>query len=860
MSTTEFSKLGNSEETWTCPSCLKPNNSSTILYTVLCNGDSKHSSVNISTNPLLVDSISEASIPSTSGSSINSPSFNATSFSSDAPIMTSSPKPTKAKPTHKKQVRILNINFQSLRKKGKLLETIIESSDPDIIIGTETWLDPTFRSSEIFPDYLYDIERRDRPKDPHGGVLIAAKKQLQLGNITKSKDIELITGSVSLEGKKKMLVGAFYRPPDKTDEDYLNKVKEEISTIKEKHCRDIFVIGGDFNLPDINWEEQTIINRQYPIKTNQTFLEIVADNGLEQIVDFPTRKDNTLDLMLLSHPAYKLRCKPLPLIGNSDHDIVLLDIACKPFKPKPVRRKIYLWKKADIYKIKEDLESFGNTFRNIGKRHIESLWQALKDAIQNTIDKRVPSKMTQGRHTHPWINTTIRQKINRKQKAHKKARKTKKKRDVDRYKRLQQEVQYEVRQANKKYMEDESTDYKENSKKFWSFIKSKGQEWTGVAPLKNKMGFLQSDNKSKAEILNEQFQSVFTKEILEHIVHSNIMDHFDKNKILTNAQHGFRKKRSCESQLIVTIHEIASKLEKGSQVDIILLDFAKAFDKVPHQRLLHKLEYYGVNAKTKNWIQSFLQNRQQRVILEGAASEQAPVLSGVPQGTVLGPLLFLTYINDMPEMVKSSETKLFADDSLLFRTINNQADSVLLQNDLTSLQDWEDKWQMSFNAKKCQVIRITPRNRPPLPTTYKLHGHTLDTVDASKYLGVTISNNLTWDRHIDNTIGKGNKTLGFIRRNLKDCTKPVKSAAYTSMVRPTMEYASSVWDPTNRKKIGNLEKVQKRAARFIFNNYTDRTPGCVTRMVESLKWEKLEERRKSNRLCMLYKIKNGLMI
>jgi hypothetical protein len=143
-----------------------------------------------------------------------------------------------------------------LRKKGKLLETIIESTDPDIIIGTETWLNPTFRSSEIFPDYyLYDIERRDLPKDPYGGVLIAAKKQLQLGNITKNKDIELITRSVSLEGKKKMLVGAFYRPPDKTDEDYLNKVKEEISTIKEKHRRDIFVIGGDFNLPDINWEE-----------------------------------------------------------------------------------------------------------------------------------------------------------------------------------------------------------------------------------------------------------------------------------------------------------------------------------------------------------------------------------------------------------------------------------------------------------------------------------------------------------------------------------------------------------------------------------------------------------------------------
>ena len=151
---------------------------------------------------------------------------------------------------------------------------------------------------------------------------------------------------------------------------------------------------------------------------------------------------------------------------------------------------------------------------------------------------------------------------------------------------------------------------------------------------------------------------------------------------------------------------------------------------------------------------------------------------------------------------------------------------------------------MRFNAKKCQVIRITPKNRPPLPTTYKLHGHTLDTRDASKYLGVTISNNLTWDRHIDNTIGKGNNTLGFIRRNLKDCSKPVKSAAYASMVRPTMEYASSAWDPTNLKKIGNLEKVQQKSSKIRFQQLY-RTNTCLcSYMVESLKWGKLEERRR----------------
>jgi hypothetical protein len=141
-------------------------------------------------------------------------------------------------------------------------------------------------------------------------------------------------------------------------------------------------------------------------------------------------------------------------------------------------------------------------------------------------------------------------------------------------------------------------------------------------------------------------------------------------------------------------------LERDSQVDIILLDFAKAFDKVPHHRLLHKLEYYGVNPKTNRWIRSFLENRKQSIILEGTVSKQVPVLSGVPQGTVLGPLLFLAYINDMPETATSSEIILFADDSLLYHTINNQTDSDLLQRDLTTLEDSENKWQMSFNVKK----------------------------------------------------------------------------------------------------------------------------------------------------------------
>ena len=227
---------------------------------------------------------------------------------------------------------------------------------------------------------------------------------------------------------------------------------------------------------------------------------------------------------------------------------------------------------------------------------------------------------------------------------------------------------------------------------------------------------------------------------------------------------------------------------------------------------------------------------------------------------MLGPLLFLAYINDLPETTVSSNTRIFADDTLLCRPITCQHDSTLLQQDLNALEEWETNWQMDFNASKCSVIHILPSKRKQsINTTYTLHGEPLETEEASKYLGVTITNNLTWTRHTENVIAKGNRTLGFLRRNFRDCTTPVKAATYTTMVRPTLEYASSVWDPHLQKDIKALEQVQRRAARYVLNDYSTRTPGCVSNMVNQLQWESLESRRRTDRLMMLYKIQNGLV-
>ena len=169
---------------------------------------------------------------------------------------------------------------------------------------------------------------------------------------------------------------------------------------------------------------------------------------------------------------------------------------------------------------------------------------------------------------------------------------------------------------------------------------------------------------------------------------------------------------------------------------------------------------------------------------------------------------------------------------------------------------------MSFNPSKCSVIRITPgkkKSKKVFQSTYKLHNQVLEVTDASKYLGVKVTDDLTWSSHITEVAGKANRTLGFLRRNFKECTREVKTATYTTMVRPVLDYASTVWDPHQQGDIKTLEQVQRRAARYVYNDYTTRTPGCVTDMVEDLGWESLQDRRYIARLSLLYKMQHGLV-
>jgi len=324
---------------------------------------------------------------------------------------------------------------------------------------------------------------------------------------------------------------------------------------------------------------------------------------------------------------------------------------------------------------------------------------------------------------------------------------------------------------------------------------------------------------------------------------------------LNSLQHGFRKGRSCESQLIITVNDLAKGIDDSSQIDAILLDFSKAFDKVSHSRLLLKLKHYGIRNSTLSWVTNFLDGRTQDVVLDGQVSSESLVTSGVPQGTVLGPLLFLVYINDLPTRV-SSTVRMFADDCLLYREVHSVQDTKRLQDDLDSLQAWEHDWLMEFNPSKCEAITFTKKTKP-VRTKYKLHDQILATVSSARYLGVHINSKLSWNTHIDITAKKATQSLNFLRRNFSCCPLTIREQCYKTLVRPQLEYASSVWDNPVKRNVNKIEAVQRSAARFACRDH--KHTSSVTAMLQKLQWDSLQERRAHSRVIMLYRIRNGLV-
>ena len=337
----------------------------------------------------------------------------------------------------------------------------------------------------------------------------------------------------------------------------------------------------------------------------------------------------------------------------------------------------------------------------------------------------------------------------------------------------------------------------------------------------------------------------------ERIVRDRLVDHLESNNLLLNSQHGFRRRRSCLTNLIDFFEGVTNCFDQTKAVDIIYLDFQKAFDKVPHRRLLAKLDAHGIRGNLLRWLQAWLTNRRQRVVVKNTKSDWSPVASGVPQGSVLGPVLFLIYVNDMDAGVLSRISK-FADDTKLYHKVCTDEDKREIQQDLERLVSWANEWQMSFNVSKCAVLQIG-NNNPK--NVYHMNDTIVKAAASQKDLGVTINNDLKWSKQIENSVNKANRMLGLITRNFKFRSKNIVLTLYKSLVRPHLEYAVQFWSPHQLGDIAKLERVQRRVTKLI----PELRQMPYDRRLEELGLTTLEQRRLRSRLIETYKYLHGFV-
>ena len=747
---------------------------------------------------------------------------------------------------------------------------------------------------------------------------------------------------IRLRGGDLMCFGCIYRSPTLSDTSAENNesLNNLLRCITKKNYSHICIVG-DLNYRDINWEAHSTPHGENSKEAK--FIETARDCFLHQHIKNPTRRRGNdeptlLDLVLTDEVMQVSDIGHHAPLGKSDHFVITFKFHCYLDYSKD--KESFSYGKADYDGMRQYLtdtkwlEKFVENFVNAEDCSTEEVWKNIKSMILELREKYVPKTSPKGKSV--WkrkgtipIDKLLQDEIHRKKVFHRKWMNAKNREDEDvaraLYTKSRNKVKRMMRQAKKRYEKNICLKSKVNPKLFWAHVRRMLKTKSGVAPLlsdKTDKNSTKFDDKEKADILQEQFSSVFTCEpegdvpqltkrtdallkdlkitaervkvelvklnpnkscgpdeihprmlkeltdqialpmafllnttmekkeipadwknayvspifkkgarniaanyrpisltsipckIMESIVKEAVLKHMVENNLLSPKQFGFLSGRSTVTQLLKYLNQCVDTLVNGGVVDAIYLDFAKAFDTVPHSRLLGKLRSYGIDGNILKWIEAFLRDRTQIVRVNGENSFQAPVLSGIPQGSVLGPLLFVIYINDLPDSI-TSDSFLFADDTKILRKITSAEDSITLQNDLKTLEEWSNEWLLRFNADKCHVLSLGKIEHIKHTHRYELYGEELDHVFEETDLGVTIDSELKFEDHISKKVSKANSIVGLIRRSFTHLDGELFKRLYTTFVRPHLEYAQSVWSPISQKLIDMIENVQKRATKMI---------------------------------------------
>ena len=339
--------------------------------------------------------------------------------------------------------------------------------------------------------------------------------------------------------------------------------------------------------------------------------------------------------------------------------------------------------------------------------------------------------------------------------------------------------------------------------------------------------------------------------VFERLVFNDLYEYLTTNGLLASCNSGFRKNDSTINRLLALLDTIHKGLEDRKDAILILLDISKAFDKVWHPGLMFKLKQLGITGNLYSWINSYLSNRSQKVVIGGKTSTSLPTHAGVPQGSILGPLLFLVFINDMSSHIEL-ECHQFADDTtFIYITKTPSAAPAIITNQLCTLTRWSKQWRVTFNASKTHFMYITYKhNRPQIDPIY-LDNTVISEVTSHTNLGLLIKNNLSWKDHVNSLVEKAQRRLNILARYKYTLPRAVKERLYITMVRPILEYGDVIYDAAPLSTVNLVERVQRRAALICTGAYRHTETQALLR---ELSWQPLSTRRHTHKLTLFYKI------
>jgi hypothetical protein len=825
---------------------------------------------------------------------------------------------------------VLQVNCRSICNKVLEFWNLIETHNPDVVIGTESWLHEDINNAELFRDNFITF-RRDRCSRG-GGVFICVKNHIDCRELWVDDEFEMLAIEVKSRNQKSTweIIG-MYRAPNE-DMRTLERLIARTGCTNNPAKRSI--IGGDLNLPQVDWngkvEGQNV--------TQALINSLVWENGYTQVIDRPTRGDAILDVYLV-RPESTWTSSSI-VQGISDHQGVILEVDWDEnfIKPQP-GRVIPVYNGTDVLGLQSFLRDRFTDWASNGSS-VEQIWNHFKNIVYESVDRFVPHKILKTNTDPEYYNTDIKRLKAKVRIAY--SRRKLGGQHMDKLKQLSKELLAAKKQAQEEYLKTLLSKEGKCWTDFYKYVKRRKGNREAIPAMKDENGRIITEPKEKANLLNSYYSTVFNSEYntphiegtitavpfeidiktirgrvralgknksvgtdripgemlkmggeamipylarlleitmnngslpgdwktatvvpihkggdrslvtnyrpvsltsvvckqMEQVVASYLRRVWDGNDWLYKGQHGFRPGYSCESQVSTVCQDISDTLDNGDRMDAIFVDFSKAFDLVPHGRLLVKIANSGVDIRVVTWIREFLTGRTQRVRIGGELSDEIRVTSGVPQGSVLGPLLFLAYINDISKNIKS-HIKLFADDCVIYRKILAAEDIIILQSDVDSLGEWAVENEMKINPNKSKAVCFT-RARKKDPLKYFLLGTLVPEASSYKYLGIIIRSDLNWADQVNYTVKKAWKALHFIMRILKNGSNNTKRLAYTSLVRPILEYGASCWDPYREGQIKELDRVQKKAAKFAHHT-------------NDPELETLASRRKIARLCALYK-------